>query len=67
MRMDVKLFPPHIVRQYNLDNKAKGGIVYLEILKGIYELPQTSILANKQLREKLAPAGYYEVAHTPGL
>ena len=25
------------------------------------------MLANKQLRENLKPAGYYEVAHTPGL
>ena len=29
--------------------------------------PKAGILANKQLREKLEPAGYYEVAHTPGL
>ena len=41
--------------------------MYLEIRKAIYGLPQGGILANKQLREKLEPAGYYEVAHTPGL
>ena len=40
---------------------------YLEIRRTIYGLPQAGILANKQLREKLLPAGYYEVAHTPGL
>ena len=41
--------------------------MYLEICKAIYRLSQTGILANKQLREKLEPEGYYEVAHTPGL
>eukprot|EP00956_Cyclotella_meneghiniana_P031758 scaffold84459_cov26-Cyclotella_meneghiniana.AAC.1 len=33
----------------------------------MYGLPQAGALANKLLRERLAPAGYYEVAHTPGL
>ena len=41
--------------------------MYLEIRKAIYGLPQVGILANKQLCEKLEPAGYYGVAHTPGL
>ena len=67
MRMDLKLFSPHIVKQYDLNEKTKGGFVYLEIRRTIYGLPQAGILANKQLREKLLPAGYYEVAHTPGL
>ena len=58
---------PHIVKQYNLNEKVKGGFVYLEIRRTIYGLPQAGILANKQLREKLLPADYYEVAHTPGL
>ena len=41
--------------------------MYVEIRRAIYGLPQAGILANQQLRERLAPAGYYEVAHTPGL
>ena len=41
--------------------------MYLETRRTIYGLPQAGILANKQLHEKLLPAGYYEVAHTPGL
>ena len=41
--------------------------MYLELRKAIYGLPQPGILANKQLRARLAPSGYYEVAHTPGL
>ena len=41
--------------------------MYLKIRRTIYGLSQAGILANKQLHEKLLPAGYYEVAHTPGL
>eukprot|EP00804_Cyclotella_cryptica_P025622 CCRYP_002829-RA/>CCRYP_002829-RA protein AED:0.38 eAED:0.38 QI:0/0/0/1/0/0/2/0/285 len=33
----------------------------------MYGLPVVGALANKPLRERLAPHGYYEVAHTPGL
>ena len=46
---------------------ALNGFVYLEIRKAIYGLPQAGILANQLLRQRLRPAGYYEVAHTPGL
>ena len=41
--------------------------MYLEILKAVYGLPEAGRLANHQLRDKLAPFGYYEVAHTAGL
>ena len=67
MKILLTLFPQHIIDQYNLMSKIKNCHVYLEIRKAIYVLPQASILANKQLHEKLEPAGYYEVAHTPGL
>jgi hypothetical protein len=33
----------------------------------MYGLPQAGILANKLLRKGLAPHGYYELPHTPGL
>ena len=33
----------------------------------MYGLPQAGILANKILRKRLEPHGYYEVDHTPGL
>ena len=35
--------------------------------RAIYGLPQAGVLANKQLKKFLAPDGYYEVTHTPGL
>ena len=67
MRIPLNLFPQHIVDQYNLLPKAKNGFIYVEIQKAIYGLPQAGVLANKLLKERLAPAGYYEVPHTPGL
>ena len=67
MKMSISLFPDHIKRQYNMEASAHKGFVYLEIRKAIYGLPQAGILANKLLRKRLAPHGYYEVAHTPGL
>eukprot|EP00804_Cyclotella_cryptica_P015310 CCRYP_005417-RA/>CCRYP_005417-RA protein AED:0.07 eAED:0.07 QI:0/-1/0/1/-1/1/1/0/1190 len=67
MKMPLALFPDHIRAQYNLDKHAMKGFVYLELRGAIYGLPQAGALANKLLRKRLAPHGYYEVAHTPGL
>ena len=46
-KMPIKLFPPHILEQYKLDQHAKNGFVYLKLRKAIYGLPQVGILANK--------------------
>ena len=35
--------------------------------RAVWGLPQAGIIANKRLRRKLAPFGYYECANTPGL
>ena len=53
--------------QYNLDALAVNGLVYVEIRKGMYGLPQAGILANQLLKTRLVPHGYYECKHTPGL
>jgi hypothetical protein len=67
MKFPIALFPEHIVEQYALNTHVHKGFIYVEIRKAIYGLPQAGILANQLLRKRLAPAGYYEVAHTPGL
>jgi len=59
--------PQHTIDQYDLNNKAKNGHVYVEIRKAIYGLPQAGTLANKLLKERLPPKGYFDVPHTPGL
>ena len=67
MRMPLKLIPQPFIDQYNLQAKAKNGYVYIEIQKGMYGLPQTGILANKLLKQRLSDEGYHEQPHTPGL
>ena len=67
MRFPIDIFPEHTKNQYNLEQHALNGHVYIKIQKAIYSLPQAGILANKLLQEWLAPKGYYEVAHTPKL
>ena len=67
MRMPLDLFPVWIQKQYNLVAMAYEGYVHLEMRRAVWGLPQAGILANKRLRRKLAPFGYFEHAKTPGL
>ncbi len=60
MKMPISLFPPWIVTQYDLLNKVVGRYIYLQMRKAIWGLPKARILANKLLRKRLAPHGYYE-------
>ena len=39
----------------------------MEISRGMYGLPQSSILSNKLLKKRLAKQGYHELPHTPGI
>ena len=41
--------------------------VYIEILRGMYGLPQAGIIANQFLTARLAPHGYYQCRHKQGL
>eukprot|EP00804_Cyclotella_cryptica_P004967 CCRYP_014094-RA/>CCRYP_014094-RA protein AED:0.12 eAED:0.01 QI:0/0/0/1/1/1/2/0/1245 len=67
MKMPIDVFPEHTIQQYDLRKHVKNGFVYLEIRRCVYGLPMAGALANNLLRKRLAPHGYYEVAHTPGL
>jgi hypothetical protein len=67
MKMPLSLFPSWTREQYNLGKLAKNGFVYLEMRRAVWGLPQTGILANKLLRKRLLPHGYYICNHTPGL
>ena len=67
MKMPITIFPQHVKEEYNLLEKVYKGCVWIEIRRSIYGLPQSGKLANEYLRKKIAPHGYYEVKHTPGL
>jgi hypothetical protein len=67
MRLPVKYIPNKFMLAYKLHDKILNGYLYMEIRKGMYGLPQSGILANKLLRKRLAPDGYAECKHRPGL
>ena len=57
-----------VSKHYDLHSKVdKAGYVYTDIQKGIYGLPESGILAQKLLEERLATKGYYQSMYTPGL
>ncbi|KAL7524620.1 hypothetical protein ACHAXR_000652, partial [Thalassiosira sp. AJA248-18] len=67
MSMPAKYFPDEFIEHYGLAPKIKNGKIYMRIIGGMYGLPQSGILANKLLKERLKTRGYEELAHTPGL
>jgi hypothetical protein len=67
MRMPLELFLIWIQEQCNLKMLPYKGFMHLEMQRAVWGLPQAGILANKQLRHKLTPFGYYEHICTPGL
>jgi hypothetical protein len=67
MKIPIGLFPPWIIGQYNLLHHVHNGYIYLEMRCAVWGLLQAGILANKLLRKRIAPHGYYECKQTPGL
>ena len=67
IKMPLDLFPEWTQKQYDLKRLALHGFVHLEMRRAVWGLPQAGILANKRLRRKLAPFGYFEHVNTPGL
>ena len=58
LRIAVSLIPQNFMDAYDLHGKIKNGYVYCEIICCIYGLPQSGILANKLLKERLAENNY---------
>jgi hypothetical protein len=50
-----------------LDKYATNGFVYLEMRQAVWDLSKAGILANKLLRRRLLPHGYYKCNNTSGL
>ena len=66
-RILVKHIPQDIMHQYNLAGLIVNDHVLVEIRKGMYGLPQASIIAQERLNIYLTTSGYTPVRHTPGL
>jgi hypothetical protein len=67
IKMPLVLFPKWIKKQYELGKYAFNGFVYLKMRQAVRGFPQAGILANKLLRKRLLPHGYYKCNNTPGL
>ena len=59
--------PDEFAQEYNLLAYAHDGWVYFEIRRGVYSLPQSVMISNKLLEQRLNKAGYYQRPITPGL
>jgi hypothetical protein len=68
MQLRIADMPDDVIKHYNLRDKATpNGYIYCEIQKGMYGLPQASIIAQQLLKECLQKHGYRQSPMTPGL
>ena len=67
MRVDIRTIPQAIIDYYNLLPLVENGYIYVEIMKGMYGLPQAGILANNELVILLEKHDYIQSKRTPGL
>jgi hypothetical protein len=64
--INLSSLPQDIIDEYGLLELAHDGRVYIEIQKSMYGLPQSGILANELLQQRLALDGYCPTKHTHG-
>ena len=67
VRIKLSAILQEFTNEYNLIRHARDELVYFEIRKGVYRLPQPGRLANNQLRTWLDKEGYYKTHTIPGL
>jgi hypothetical protein len=67
MVINLVSLPQETIENYDLNELAHYGKVYIEIQKGMYGFPQAGILANELLQRNLAKDGYRPTTHTHGL
>ncbi len=68
MRLKIMNIPEEIIIHYKLrDFVTPDKCVYCEINKGMYGLPQSGIIAQQLLKERLGKVGYTQSKIIPGL
>eukprot|EP00804_Cyclotella_cryptica_P006571 CCRYP_021176-RA/>CCRYP_021176-RA protein AED:0.48 eAED:0.43 QI:0/0/0/0.85/0/0/7/0/757 len=67
IKIKITDIPQTFINKYYLFHHVHNDWVYFEIRQGIYGLPQSGILAQQILAERLAKKGYYQCQCTPGL
>ena len=68
VKMKIADFPDDVIEHYQLREKeSSDGFVYVAIKRGMYGLPQSGILAQELLEQRLEKHGYKQSQFTPGL
>jgi len=68
IRLKIMDIPKEIIKQYKLrDIVTPDKYVYCEIGKGMYGLPQSGIITQQLLKERLGKVGYTQSKIIPGL
>ena len=66
--MNLNDIPDEVIKEYKLREKAtKNGSIYIKAKRGMYELPQSGLLANELLEKRLNKHGYGQSKLVPGL
>eukprot|EP00804_Cyclotella_cryptica_P013268 CCRYP_007040-RA/>CCRYP_007040-RA protein AED:0.41 eAED:0.41 QI:0/0/0/1/1/1/2/0/513 len=63
VRIRIDDIPQEFIDKYDLTHHVRDGWVSFQIIKGVYGLPQSGILANNLLETRLNAAGYYQTCH----
>jgi hypothetical protein len=66
MCIPVRYIPAPIMQQYQDADKIHKDHVYVEIRKGMYELPHAGKIANDRLVKHLTEHGYVQTTHIHG-
>ena len=68
IRVKIDDLSKEIINKYKLYAMVnKSGMVYIEVTKGMYGLPQAGLLANELLKQQLNEHGYFQSKLVPGL
>ena len=67
MHLPYAIIPNEITSQYNLQRLVHNNRIYIKILKGMYGLPQSGMLAYEQLCTHLSLYQYQPVSNIPGI
>ena len=55
----IKIIPPDIIEQYDLNNKVQDCMVLAKVIKGMYGLLQAGLCEYEQFKNHLALADYH--------
>ena len=68
IRINLRNIPDEIIKEYKLkDIATANGSIYIRADRGMYGLPQSGLLANELLENRLNKQGYHQSKLVPGL